>query len=222
MPKILVSSENAFREKFPLLFSAQEKGPRLNALRRYFAKRGVISVESGEDGKWPELVYPDPMRLNQLVSDATALKKNLEGKHSDWKKEYSKAKNYALVNSVKKFSHPLYWKHIRKRITDNDYRRDSKKVSLPVHLVSDPKWEPMIRMFVSDTDYRKQLAQTVEESPVYSKDKRLARNSENVQELRLELSGGKLGELNEKIQNLERDISMYSEVLRWAKEKPRA
>lgn len=219
MPKFVVSNEAVFGQKFPVLSKAQEKSPRMNALKRYFSKRGVVSVEEKAEGEWPELIYPDPMRLNQLISDANVLKKNLGEKRADWKAQYSKAKNYALVHSIKRFSHPLYWKHLRKQVTDKDYRNDSRKVSLPLHLVSDPKWEPMIRMFVYDPDYRKQLTQAVQESPVYAKDKKLARHSEDVQELRKEMSSGKLSELDEKISALEKDISMLEEMLRWAKGK---
>ena len=86
-------------------------------------------------------------------------------------KTHKSASNYHLTNQVLKLKEPLYWKHIAKMATDSDYRKDAETVKLPAHLVSDKKWQPMVKMFVNDLDYRKQLSETVRTSVVYKKEK---------------------------------------------------
>ena len=110
----------------------------------------------------------------------------------------------------------LFWKHMAKCAVDPDYKNDSQKVKLPVHLVSDNRWKPMVKMFVQDLDYRKQLVQTVDESIVYKKEKRVAQYADLLQKFRMEQSNRKIDELKLKIGALEADISAMQELARWA------
>ena len=114
-----------------------------------------------------------------------------------------KAQTYHSVNSIKKFSSPLYWQHMSKYATDKDYKIAVDKVKLPVHLVTDERWEPMVRNFVHDEDYRAQLTETVENSIVYKKDRKVAKFADNLQKFRAEESAKQIEEMRKKIEEVD-------------------
>ena len=212
MPSNIMSSYRVFSEKFKV----PEDDERTAALKRYFDRGGVISAVKG-NGPWPRLVYPSVPRVEDQLKELDELKKHFESKRSDWKKKLSSARSYHSRHQVKKFSEPLYWQHIAKSLADSDYRDDVKKVGLPVHLVADPKWKPMVRMFVSNLEYRKNLVETVQTSVVYSKEKRVARYADVLQGFRSEMSESKLGEIDRKLSQLNHDIASLELMKKWAK-----
>ena len=193
---------------------------RKEALEHYFSKGGIIRVDlaSRKPGNWPRLVYPTKLRLRALIREKGALKANYSKKKHDWEKKLKTAEFYGPKNSLKKFSSPLYWKHWAKLLVDEDYRADAEKVKLPLHLVADPRWQPMIRMFIEDLEYRKQLTETVQHSIVYKKNKKLARYATELQDFRKSESTRKLKELDKKLAGIEADINAYRELIKWANE----
>ena len=134
----------------------------------------------------------------------------------DWRKKLQQAQVYFTVNNVKKLKEPLYWKHMAKYLSNKDYRNDADKVKLPVNLVADRRWKPMVKMFVNDLDYRKQLTQTVDESIVYAKDKKVAKYAEELQSFRSEQSSRKIGELEKKLAEIDASINALQEINKWA------
>ena len=216
MASNIVSSFKAFTESFKV---PDEKGGRADALKKYFARGGVVSAVKKSNNVWPKLIYPSPLRVKSQLKELQDLKDYFAKKRSEWDKRLKDAKSYHSRQHVLKFSEPLYWKHVAKTLTDSDYRSDFEKVKLPVHLVADLKWKPMVRMFVEDLDYRKNLTETVQESIVYKKGRsKIAKYADDLMQLRGEISTSKIGELDKKIAKLSDEISALKVIEKWAAE----
>lgn len=214
----VVSNIADFARKFPALVEKEKESARLNALKRYFAKGGVINLATlPNDGNWPEIVYPTKQRLSQLLGDATGQRRHWNGKHNEWQGQFDKAKRQDVVNEVKKFADPLFWRHLAKYYSNKDYRKDADAVKLPVRLVAEKRWRPMIDMFVKDLDYRKQLTETVQTSVVYAKDKRIAKYADQLKAFRMEQSSRELEGIGKQLTETEADIEMIQQMMKWAK-----
>lgn len=211
----IISRFDEFETKFKDL-PYEKNATRVTALKQYFSSGGVISTVPKKNG-WPGLTYPNPLRLKKKIDELEAKKKVLLEKKQDWQKKWKSAESYHRMHNRKKLSNSLYWKHFFKTMTNSEYRNDVNKVKLPVHLVSDKRWEPMIRMFITDYDYRKQLADTVENSVVYKNDRRVAKFADTLKEFRMTASEKKLTELDEKIKKIENEIFVLNEIMVWAK-----
>ncbi len=217
MGKGIISSFEAFKELFESNDFFDETSKRSNALKKYFERGGVISVKKKSTG-WPKLIYPSIVRIKNQKKEAESLKQKFVEKKNNWLKKKKKAENYHFVHNLKKFSNPLYWKHKAKVLTDKEYKQDAELVKLPVHLVSDPKWTPMVKMFVNDIEYRKQLTETVENSVVYKKNKRVAGYADELQEFRKNVSNKEIDLLDKKINSVQEIINSLKELEEWAKE----
>ncbi|MCR4369332.1 MAG: hypothetical protein NUV67_05500, partial [archaeon] len=177
----------------------------------------VISAVKGK-GKWPKLIYPSPIRIDSQLKELEELKKHYDTKIRDWEGKLNQANTYHQRHQVAKLSEPLYWKHVAKTLTDSDYKKDTDSVNLPVHLVADPKWKPMVKMFVNDLEYRKNLVETVQTSIVYKKDRKVAKYADELQNFRSEMSTSKIGDLKKKREKVAADISAFHQIKKWAKE----
>ncbi len=204
-----------FKKKFK--HSLKENASRASALEHYFSSGGIVRVEYPE-GRAPSLVYPTKLRLRRLIKEKQSSLSELQERKARWEKKLKEAQLYNLMHGLRKFSQPLYWQHVSKSALDKDYRENAAKVGLPVHLVSDKRWQPMIRMFVHDEDYRRQLTETVQNSIVYKKDKKVARYAKDLQLFRQTESARKLAELGKKISSLREDVSTLRELMKWAGE----
>ena len=153
-----------------------------------------------------------------MLKELNELRSVYGGKLKDWNKKLRDAQNYHSKNQILKFSEPIYWKHVAKSLSDPDYKADSGNVDLPVHLVADPKWKPMIKMFVNDLEYRKNLVETVQNSIVYKKEKKVAKYADVLQDFRSEMSNSKIDQLTKKIEKLNLEIASLEAVRKWAKE----
>jgi len=214
MPKDIISSFEKFNARVKNIDS--EKNPRrIEALKHYFAKGGIISIAE-TDNNWPKLLYPNRSRLKQQIVSLQELRKLYAQRLSSWQKKFSQAKSYHLMHNVKKLKEPLYWRHMAKYFASKDYRKDADSVKLPAHLVSDKRWKPMVEMFVKDLDYRKQLTETVEKSVVYKNNKTVARFADDLRSFRMEQSNRQIAELEKKLSEIDRDIESMQELSKWA------
>ena len=118
-----------------------------------------------------------------------------------------------------KLAEPLYWRHVAKTIADKDYKFDTDQVKLPAHLVADPRWKPLVKMFVSDVEYRKQLVETVQHSIVYQDDKRVGKYADKLQMLKTDISTKKISDISKKLVDFDSEIKVLQEMLKWAQEK---
>jgi hypothetical protein len=210
----VISSIKQFKEDFPKLVDDEKR----IALERYFFIHGVVKVIPLGKEAWPKLIYPNFAVLESKLKESKEKKKIYSEKLGEWKKKHLSASMYHQVHQMKKFVEPLYWKHVAKTITDADYRKDAESVKLPAHLVSDKKWKPMVKMFVNDIEYRKQLSETVTTSMVYKKDRKVAKFADDQQNFRLGASDKQIKELEEKIKQLEETESALRVLQKWAKE----
>lgn len=212
--KNVFSSIVDFDKKFKDL---PKNGERREALLVYFQYNGVIRAYEGTK-EWPKLTYPNyfilSKKLDELKKRKSLFQKNLD----DWKKKYSQAENYHKNNQIKKFKEPLYWKHKAKMMSDPDYRKDAEQVKLPAHLVADDKWKPMVKMFVNDLEYRKQLSETVRESIVYKKDKKVAKYADELKDFRMKTTSKQVEELEKKIIKADELEKALKELQKWARE----
>ncbi|MFH1225199.1 MAG: hypothetical protein V1676_05345 [Candidatus Diapherotrites archaeon] len=213
---LIISSFEKFGEKFPEAV-ADPNDARAAALKTYFAHGGVVNVLKEKEGAWPKLLYPDAARLNRQLKEINTLKDRFQSKRGEWRRQLAKAKTYELRHKITRFSNPLYWKHVAKTMSDADYKADAESVKLPVHLVDDPRWKPMVRMFIDDIEYRKQLVETVENSIVYGNDRKVARYANELQEFRAGVSEGKVLEIEKKIGEIEGQIKTINSMILWAR-----
>ncbi|MEI7961848.1 MAG: hypothetical protein WCI04_05950, partial [archaeon] len=77
---------------------------------------------------------------------------------------------------------------------------------------------PMVKMFVNDIEYRKQLAETVNTSIVYKNNKRVAQFADDVQDFRIDASSKQVKELEEKLAEIDETVKALKEMQKWAKE----
>lgn len=217
MTRNIISSFQKFSDAFPDLAKAKAHDKRLKALKRYFEQGGVVSL-AHSSSTWPKMIYPTPLRLKQQITELTEMKGQHMHKKKTWQGRKKDAETKDTKNFFLQFAHPLYWKHITKQLIDEDYRKDAETVKLPLHLVSEKRWKPMIRMFIEDLDYRKQLTETVQNSIIYKKDKRLAKYANQLTDLRLSISTKKADSFDIDIKEIEKDIEMLHEIMKWAKE----
>ena len=214
MEKLIISSFDGFKKHYKEAISSDNE--RNEALKRYFEKGGFVSVRSLKEKPWPLLIYPSKQRIAAQLKELHSMKSLFSKKQADWKIKHFQARTYDLKNQLKKFTEKSYWEHMLKFLRDSDYREDAKKVKLPAKLVADPKFKPMIKMFVSDAEYRKQLIETVEHSIVYKDDKSLGKYASFLKEFRKSVSEGKIKSTKKKIEELDKDIKMYNALQKWS------
>lgn len=216
MAREIISNYELFLQKLPKVVEIEKFAERADAVKHYFSKGGIMSISPIDEVSFPKLLYPNRLRIKGQIKDLNELRSQYHQRLVSWRKKFNDARVYFKVHNVKKFKEPLYWKHMSKYLTNNDYRNDADSVKLPVNLVADKRWKPMVKMFVNDLEYRKQLTQTVDESIVYAKDKKVARYAEELQAFRSEQSNRKIEELEKKLAEIDADIAALNEIAKWA------
>ena len=209
----IISSFNDLNSFASIDWSKQEA--RRQSLTHYFSRGGVIRIKLNL-GEEAVMVYPNKNRIKSLLETKNNLKQNYAQKLSLWQKKLTEAKLLNTMNELKKFSSPVFWKHIRKYFTDPEYKKHADTIQLPVALVNDPRYKPMIQMFVQDSDYRKQLVDTVQESVVYANNRKVAQFAEFLQDFRKQECSRRIKELEHKIAELNLDIHALQELNKWS------
>lgn len=210
----VIASIADFEKVFP---NAPKEGNRRTALEKYFTINGVIkAIDTGK--AWPKITYPNDAVLASKLVEIKEKRKIYSKKLGQWKSNHFAASMYHQVNQVKKLGEPIYWKHVAKIVIDPDYRKDAEAVKLPAHLVSDKKWRPMVKMFVNDFEYRKQLTETVNTSIIYKKNKKVAQFADDLQGFRMGAADKQVKELEEKLSELDTLEDSLKEMQKWTKE----
>ncbi|MFA5125759.1 MAG: hypothetical protein WC462_02025 [archaeon] len=210
----VVASIKDFEKTFP---KAPKNGERRKALEHYLAVNGVVKAH--DNGKeWPQLSYPNSGVIDSKLKELREKKKIYSQKLGQWKHQHFSASMYHQVHQVKKLAEPLYWKHVAKSMIDSDYRKDADSVKLPAHLVSDKKWQPMVKMFVNDIEYRKQLTETVNTSIIYKKNKKVAQFADDLKGFRMGAADKQVKDLEEKLSELDETEKALKEMQKWTKE----
>ncbi len=215
MRKDIISNFGQLQAMLPERFDLEREATRVAALKHYLSKGGVLHIAPSE-GDWPKLLYPTKAHLRKKIEEMRTLMYQYDNRLDSWQRKFNDAKSYHTMHNLKKLKEPLFWKHMAKCAVDPDYRTDSEKVKLPAHLVADVRWKPMVKMFVSDLEYRKQLVQTVDESIVYKNNRKVAQYADFLQGFRMEQSNRKIDELRKKLAALDADVSAMQEIARWS------
>jgi hypothetical protein len=210
----VIASIKDFDKVFP---NCPKEGVRREALTKYFAINGVIKATATEKD-WPKISYPNNDVLNSKLKEVKEKQNIFSKKLGQWKSKHFSASTYHQVNQIKKLGEPLYWQHLAKVVIDPDYRKDANSVKLPAHLVSDKKWKPMVKMFVNDLEYRKQLTETVTTSIIYKDNQKVAQFADELQEFRMDASDKQVKDLQEKLAELAQTEKALREMQKWAKE----
>ncbi|MCD6434080.1 MAG: hypothetical protein J7L14_00530 [Candidatus Diapherotrites archaeon] len=210
MEKVFSSLKQVESAKIPL----SEK--RREILNEYFSKGGIIRLRLNSDRA--VLLYPTKATISHRQRRIKEQLAELEAKKRLWKSKLVEAESYHLINNIKKFKEIVYWKHLAKFLLDPEYRKLAKTVNLPSHLIADKRWHSMIRSFVENPDYRKKLAETIEQSIVYKKDKRIGKFADVIVEFRKDSSTKKLAEVQMQIEELRKELEILNELSSWANE----
>ncbi len=213
MAREIIGNLEKFLENFP---EVKEDSEKRKALETYFKIGGIVSAE--KRGNSIRINYPDYLRLRKQLADIEKQIKLLESKRRFWEKRRFEAKIYDIKNKALMLASPIYWKHLQKCLVDEKYRRDAEAVKLPIEMVAEPKYKAMIEMFVNNEEYRKQLVETVNESIVYKRDKRIAKYAHILQKFRLETAKHNLDNINKKIEYLRNAKKAIEVIMKWLKE----
>ena len=202
----VVSSFEHFCSLFPKLVAKENNSSKLINIKNYFSNKGIISIKKPFPiNSWPEVVYPDAMRLQKQI-DLLHLKiDSLSEKKLGWRKHVNETNLNELKVFFGKYVDKTYWKHFAKILSDKDYKQDSESVKLPVNLIGNPKVKPMIEKFVNDAQYRRQLTETVSNSIVY-KDKQIGSHHAKTKDFRLSIGRGQLIEISAQIKEIQKEI----------------
>ena len=76
----------------------------------------------------------------------------------------------------------------------------------------------MVKMFVNDVDYRKQLSETVSTSMVYKKDRKVAKFADDQRDFRMGSAEKQIKELEEKNKTIRRNRICFKNTAKWARE----
>lgn len=208
---VIITSFDSFVKEFPGVGSLPKQKQDLYS--KYFVKGGILSLERSSK----IIIYPTHLKLKAQLKDLEKQRSVLEGRVSEWKKKLLSAIIHSKTLKARKLSDPLFWRHVRKSLSDPDYRIDAREINLPTELVSEPKYRPIIEMFIDNLAYRKQLVETVRDSVIYAKDKTIARHAGLLRDFRIEIARKNIVELKKKLSDLDEEINLYKAVQAFVK-----
>jgi hypothetical protein len=129
-------------------------------LEEYFKTR-FIRVED------KKITYPEKKEVLIKNKEHNNKLNNYKKEIKFWEKEKKDADNYYKIASLKKHFKKTYWAHKIKMMSDPEYKEDIEKSRLTEETLMDPKYEHLLQTFLTDSDYRKKLGDTVNNSIVY-------------------------------------------------------
>ena len=124
--------------------------PREQAREAYLADGGIIRV----DGE--RLIFPDKSRIMSQLEETTVRKESLTAQLRFWQRQHRPLAGGALEYAYAA-ADPLFWEHLFRMSTEKDYRKAFEKVDLPVKYMREEKYRKIIKAFVRDKQYRKNL-----------------------------------------------------------------
>ncbi|MBN1160039.1 MAG: hypothetical protein JXA43_02250 [Candidatus Diapherotrites archaeon] len=210
-----VTDISAFEKLFPELSKEDRRGSKGWAIRKYLENRGIVKIDCTVSGDPVKLIYPDKLKLMNLIETSRNKREMIRGDLKKWKNRHSKAKNEKITLQAKKLTMSDYWKHKAKYTTDKAYRDSWNRVDMDTEIAAHDKYGAMFRMFVNNDEYRSKLVDTVENSVVYSKDKKLAKNVQVLREFKMNMSNTKIESYNKKITELNEYIKAMQTLSNW-------
>jgi hypothetical protein len=178
----------------------------IEAFKYLFENNFFVKAENGK------MVYPSKRKIDESILSFKAKRKKLLKEQLKWMKMLFLAKNAKLMNEFKKFFTVLYWKHLSKYLTNQEYKEAFQSVNMPLHLISSKKHRKMIEAFIKNKDYREKLVMTVNHGLVYRKDKKLGKHFDKVQEHRFDTAKRHLDNLEKQLKHIDRTIKALAVV----------
>jgi hypothetical protein len=218
MPEV-IESFDAFTKRFPRASEWTSSSTRMPALQSYFTRKGIIQVEpSINESAWPKLIYPPKEKIELQLQLLAQKQQQFFSTKWNWQLTHLRARSRETLDHARKLADPLFWQHIAKTATDEEYRAASKEIGLKTRLVANKKYRPMIDSFVNNPKYREQLLETVKHSPAYHSHKGLARQAEQQKELHLHISQSQLDKTQLKLDEFQEQMQSLRELLKWSNE----
>jgi len=210
-----ITDLSALKKSFPDIAEGDGHGTKGWAIRNYLKNRGIVKIDCDPNGVPIKLVYPDKLKLTNLLETSIRKRSIMREDLKKWKTRFNKAKNEKLVLNLKKLTMGDYWKHKAKYTTNRAYKDAWDKVEMDTEIVAHEKYGAMFSMFVNNDEYRNKLIDTVENSVVYSKDKKLAKNVESLREFKMKMSHNKIKSYQKRIDELSDYIKAMKILSNW-------
>ncbi len=215
MARKVISKKDDLGNLFPD-YVASLPDAEVDAIDRFFKKGNILSVLVKEEEV--SLIYPRTEFFLMRLASMENLYNDFRKRRDYWVNELKSIQMQEQTQKVKMLAHPLFWKHSVKKIVDSNYKKKADKVELPIHLVSDEKWKPMLETFIKDSEYRDRLSDTVENSIFYSDTKKLAQQAKDITEFKVSQSKRKIEEFQGKMKKLEHEIESYNAIQKFLKQ----
>ena len=187
-----VTDIKSFEKLFPEFAQEERRGSKGWAVRKYIENRGIVKIDCTASGDPEKLIYPDKLKLMNMIETSRKKRDMMKTDLKKWKTRFNKAKNEKITLNAKKLTMANYWKHKAKYTTDKAYRDAWNRVDMDTEIAAHDKYGAMFNMFVNNDEYRSKLVDTVENSVVYSKDKKLAKNVELLRDFKMNMSNTKI------------------------------
>ncbi len=143
-----------FSEYLDLNFGGDSKKIE-DAIETYLDHGGVLKLERNGEGT-PDLIYPGKKRIKKQLKEVKRKEKYLKEELLKLRRK-KREKDRDNLDPLKKSLSPIYWKHLYKKRTDDDYKEAYEEIDPPMSKVNDSEWKSMLKMFVNESEYRERL-----------------------------------------------------------------
>lgn len=187
---------------------------RQKALKTYMKQGGIIKVD--RSGKRPRLVYPGEDRIKKQLEDTKRKEEYMRKQLNSLRRKQREVASKA-IGSVKKVLNPVYWQHQYKKRRDDDYRSVYEEIDPPMEKLDDPKYKPMLEMFVKEPEYRERLLEAARSE--------IGRGRDTIRQQVIKREGFTKDVIDKRIKKIEKKIEKYKNkrrslkvLLKWVKE----
>jgi hypothetical protein len=143
----------ALIDKFSNFIKSSGASPRMSreeAGKAHLDNGGILKTDGDR------LIFPDKNRIISQLEETAMRKDNLTAQLRFWQRQYR-----PLAGNVLEYAYtatdPLFWEHMFKMSTERKYKDSFKKVDLPIKYMREEKYRKVIKAFVRDEQYRKNL-----------------------------------------------------------------
>lgn len=187
---------------------------RQRAIKTYMENGGIIKVD--KSGKKPVLVYPGKARIKKQLEDTKRKEEYLRKQLNSLRRKQREVASKA-IGSVKKVLNPVYWQHQYKKRRDDDYKSVYEEIDPPMEKLDDPKYKPMLEMFVKEPEYRERLLEAARSE--------IGRGRDTIRQQVIKREGFTKEVVGNRIRKIEKKIEKYKDkrkalkvLLKWVKE----
>lgn len=126
---------------------------REKAVEKYLADGGVLKFEGHK------LIYPDRARIQRQLDSVSKKRDYLNGLIKELEKRQSAHEYDSTFKVFGRVFDPLYWEHMYKMHSNDEYKNSFEKVQPPIERMKDVRWRGVVKMFVQSEDYRERLVE---------------------------------------------------------------